>query len=168
VLWFTGLSGSGKTTIASRIACTLGERGARVTMLDGDTVREQFKVQLGFSREDIRENNRRIAELAKEESARFNVVIVSIISPYAEDRTMARSIIGKGFVEVFINASLEACMARDTKGLYGRAQRGEMDNLIGFSPSNPYEAPINPDIEIKTDELSIEQAIIQIINSLPN
>ncbi|MBI2636807.1 MAG: sulfate adenylyltransferase [Parcubacteria group bacterium] len=154
VLWFTGLSGSGKSTIAWELARALEAQGKRVTILDGDTIREQFRVRLGFSREDIRENNRRIAILAKEEASRFDVVLVPIISPYAEDRAMARSIVGGRFVEVFISAPLEACMARDAKGLYARAQRGEMDNLIGFSPSHPYEAPSNPDVAVKTDELT--------------
>ncbi|MDZ4221407.1 MAG: adenylyl-sulfate kinase, partial [Patescibacteria group bacterium] len=166
VLWFTGLSGSGKSTIAQELAAILETQGKRVCVLDGDAVRAQFKVQLGFSREDIRENNRRIAELAKEEARRFDVVVVPIISPYAEDRAMARAIIGDGFTEVFVNASLEACMARDTKGLYGRAKRGEMDNLIGFSPNNPYEAPENPDVEVKTDALNPEEGVSRIINFL--
>ncbi len=166
VLWFTGLSGSGKTTIANELKRVLEARGTRVAVLDGDTIREQFRIQLGFSREDIRENNRRIAELAKEESSRFDVVLVPIISPYAEDRAMARSIIGDGFAEVFVNASLEACMARDTKGLYQRAQAGQMDNLIGFSPSHPYEVPLNSDIQVRTDEQAAEESARMLANFL--
>lgn len=166
VLWFTGLSGSGKTTIAHHLKTTLEAEGKSVIIIDGDDVRENKHQHLGFSREDIKENNRLISELAKAKALQFDFVLVPIISPYAEDRARARSRVGERFLELFVNASLEACRTRDTKGLYKKAAAGEINNLIGFSPSNPYEAPTCPDIEIKTDELSLEDSVSAVLEIL--
>ena len=133
VLWFTGLSGSGKTTIAQALQKELERIGKTIIMLDGDAVRETRTRHLGFSREDIRENNRIIAELAKEKSAECDVVIVPIISPYREDRAMARGIVGENFLEIFIDCPLSVCEVRDAKGLYKKARAGEIENFIGMS-----------------------------------
>lgn len=159
VLWFTGLSGSGKTTIAHVLEKELKKLGKTVIVLDGDVVRATFHKHLTFSREDIRENNRLTAELAKKKMAEANVVIVPIISPYAEDRVMVRKIVGDGFVEVFIDAHLDVVIKRDVKGLYKKALAGEIKDFIGVATTHPYEKPEKPDIRIDTTKLSVEESV---------
>ena len=159
VLWFTGLSGAGKTTIAEAVKKELLERGQRVCLLDGDEVRRNLHQHLGFSREDIRENNRLIAELAKERKRSHDFVLVPIIAPFRQDRAMARFIVGGQFLEVFIDCPLKVCAERDVKGLYQKARAGEINNLIGVSVANPYEPPLAPDWVIKTSELNIEDSV---------
>ena len=166
VIWFTGLSGAGKTTIALRLREKLESLGKSVEILDGDAIRNTRHKHLGFSRKDIRENNKLIAELAREKKKNFDFVLVPIISPYKEDRIMARSIIGNNFLELFINASLQSCINRDAKGLYKKAFAGEINNFVGISDSNPYEAPDKPDVEIKSDKLTLEDNVKKIINYL--
>ena len=166
VVWFTGLSGSGKSTIAAKLKDALEAQGKQVAAIDGDDIRKEKHAHLGFSREDIRENNRLIAELALAKAREFDIVLVPIISPYREDRAMARSIIGGCFTELFVNAPLETCIERDSKGLYKKALAGEIDNFIGISPLNPYETPETPDIEIRTDALSAEQGVEKIVRFL--
>ena len=166
VIWFTGLSGSGKTTIALELKKKLESAGKKVEIIDGDTIRNTLHKHLGFSREDIKENNKLIAELAFKEAADFT--LVPIISPYEEDREMARSIIGSNFFELFINASLDECMKRDVKGMYKKALAGDIPDFIGVADSNPYQAPENPDIEVNTAELDIEQSVNTVIESLRN
>lgn len=164
VIWFTGLSGSGKSTIAEALKTELESRGNTVEILDGDVVREKYPVKLGFSREDVKENNRRIAEMAKNSDA--EIILIPVISPYREDRAMAREIVTRGenkFYELFLNCSLQKCAERDVKGLYQKAKQGEIDNLVGFSTSNPYEAPLQPDIELLTEQESKEQSVQKII-----
>lgn len=168
VIWFTGLSGSGKTTLAVRLKKELESIGKTVEILDGDSIRNTLNKHLRFSRDDIKENNRVIAELAKKKISDVEFVLVPIISPYREDRAMARSMIGKNFVELFINASLNTCIKRDVKGLYKKALSGEIKNFIGVSESNPYEAPLKPDLEVKTDSLSIEKSIEMAIKFFKN
>ncbi len=163
VVWFTGLSGSGKSTIANALKKRLEEKGKTVETLDGDVVREKLHRHLGFSREDIGENNRLIAELAKKSSA--DVVLVPVIAPYREDREMARKIIGKCFFELYVNAPLHECIRRDAKGLYKKAQAGEID-LIGFIGPNTYEAPETPDIEVTTLGTSVAENVEEIMNLL--
>lgn len=164
IIWFTGLSGSGKTTIANELKRKLTFFGKKVEIIDGDVVRSSIHKRLGFSREDIRENNQLIAKLAKDKAAIFDFVLVPIISPYKEDRNMAKLIIGQNFFELFINASLEKCIERDTKGLYSKASRGEINNLIGVNKTNSYERPLKPDIEVNTDESSIDESADAVIN----
>jgi adenylyl-sulfate kinase len=166
VLWFTGLSGSGKTTIALELKKRLEAQGARVEVIDGDDVRRKLHKHLGFSREDIRENNRLIAEMAKARAHEYDIILIPIISPYREDRATARSIIGDDFCEVFISAPLEECIRRDVKGLYGKALSGEIDNFIGMSESNPYEPPLKPDIEIPTDTMDVRESVERLISFL--
>jgi sulfate adenylyltransferase len=166
VLWFTGLSGSGKTTIAQELKKSLEAQGKSVAMLDGDDVRNSRKVKLGFSREDIRENNKIIAEMAKEKSLDHDFVIVPIISPYQEDRNMVRTMIGNNYYSVYINASLDTCIKRDVKGLYSRALKGEIDNFIGISPSNPYETPQESDLVVDTaihEPIASTQRIVEFL-----
>jgi ATP sulfurylase/adenylyl-sulfate kinase len=164
VIWFTGLSGSGKTTIALKMKEKLESLGKSVEIIDGDIVRNNQHKHLGFSRKDIRENNKLIAELVCEKKKDFDFILVPIISPYKEDRAMARTIIGNNFFELFINASLQTCINRDAKGLYKKALAGEINNFIGISDSNPYEAPDNPDIEIKSDKLTVNESVEKIVN----
>jgi len=166
VIWFTGLSGSGKTTIANKKKERLELMGKSVRIIDGDDIRKSKHKRLGFSRDDIRENNRLIAELARDAMEKFDFVLVSIISPYREDRMMARSIVGGNFVELFVNCPIEECINRDAKGLYRKALNGEIDNFIGVSKLRPYEPPTNPDIEVKSDQLNIEECVEKILNYL--
>jgi len=131
VLWFTGLSGSGKTTISLSLKSCLEQKGRKVLVLDGDVIRETLHTSLGFSREDIRENNRFIAEISKKQLKNYNYILVPMISPYKKDRIMVKKIIGeKNFLELFIKSSLNKCIDRDPKGLYEKALKGEIDNFI--------------------------------------
>ncbi|MBS3140199.1 adenylyl-sulfate kinase [Candidatus Woesearchaeota archaeon] len=166
VLWFTGLSGSGKTTIANELKRRLELTGKKVEILDGDVIRSTVNRQLGFSREDIRENNRLIAELAKQKLQEHDLILVPIIAPYHEDRIMARNIIGPAFFEVFINAPLEQCIKKDVKGLYKLALSGEIKDFIGIAESNPYEPPKNPDLEVTTVNRTVRQSVERIFNFL--
>lgn len=165
VLWLTGLSGSGKSTLASGLATHLTSLGKKVHVLDGDDVRK-LRGGLGFSREDIRRNNARIAHHAKEMSESDDVVIVSVISPYREDRAQSRATIGDGYIEVFLNCPLDVCKERDVKGLYKKAIAGEIPDFIGISASAPYEIPENPEIVVRTDTQSIEKSVSTIMEYL--
>ena len=164
VIWFTGLSGSGKTTIALELKKKLEDSGKKVEILDGDIVRDTLHKNLGFSREDIKENNRLIAELAKERAPSNDFVLVPIISPYKEDRVMVRSIVGENFKELFINASLDECIKRDVKGLYKKALAGEIDNMVGIDPTKPYQIPEEPHLEMNTMFHSSDENIEQLIS----
>ncbi|PIR93162.1 hypothetical protein COT99_02380, partial [Candidatus Falkowbacteria bacterium CG10_big_fil_rev_8_21_14_0_10_43_10] len=166
IIWFTGLSGSGKTTIALGLKKKLEFLNKSVKIIDGDDVRSDQHKHLGFSREDVKENNRLVAELAKEEAEKFDFVLVPIISPYQDDRKMVREINGENFIELFIDAPLEVCVKRDVKGLYKKALAGEIDDFIGLSETSPYEVPQNPDIRLKTNELSIADGVDAIVNYL--
>ena len=166
VIWFTGLSGSGKSTIANSLKEKLEFFGKSVIIVDGDIVRNSFNKHLGFSREDIRENNSIISEICKEHQNKFDYILVPIISPFKEDRQMASALIGEDFIELFINSSLEVCKERDVKGLYKKAVAGEIENFIGISA--PYEAPENPNISVKTDEESLDESIDKITGYLKN
>jgi adenylylsulfate kinase len=149
-LWFTGLSGAGKTTISEIVEKELRERHGKVEVLDGDIVRTNLSKGLGFSREDRDTNVLRIGFVA-ELLARNGVgVIVSAISPFKEARDQVRRNIGEGFVEVYVDAPLEVCAERDVKGLYKKAFAGEIGRFTGVS--DPYEPPVAPELRIKTDE----------------
>jgi len=157
VIWMTGLSGSGKTTIGTHIEYELNKRGYLTQVLDGDNIRTGINNNLGFSEEDRYENIRRIAEVSKLFMNCGIICINSFISPTREIRHMAMEIIGKeNFIEVFINAPLEVCESRDVKGLYQKAREGKIKNFTGID--SPFEEPIKPDIELKTNKLSIEKS----------
>lgn len=156
VLWMTGLSGSGKSTIAHRLERELLMSGHRVSILDGDTLRTGLCSDLGFSREARQENLRRAAEVAKVMRNSGMLVIASFISPFRSEREMLVDIVGEGFYEVYIEASLETCEQRDPKGLYGRARSGVIRNFTGIS--SPYEPPENPAIRISTDNETVEES----------
>lgn len=165
VIWFTGLSGSGKSTIANHLEKKLFDLGVKTYSLDGDNIRSGLNKGLSFTEEDRTENNRRISEVAKLFMDAGLVTITAFISPLEDDRKKAREIIGdENFIEIFVNTPLEVCEARDVKGLYKKARRGEIDNFTGIS--SPYEAPVNPDIEIQTENESIEESVEKIFSFL--
>ncbi len=162
LLWFTGLSGSGKSTIANVVEQKLHNQGIKTYTLDGDNIRKGINNDLTFSPEDRTENIRRIAETANLMVDAGLVVLAAFVSPYKKDRDNIRNIVKDvNFVEIFIDTSVEECERRDVKGLYKKARAGEIKNMTGISA--PYEAPENPDIEIKTEDLTVEQAVNKII-----
>lgn len=163
LIWFTGLSGSGKSTIANLVEKALFEKGVKTYTLDGDNIRKGMNSDLTFSAEDRTENIRRIAEISNLMIDAGLVVLAAFVSPYKKDRENIRTIVKDvNFVEVYINTSIEECERRDTKGLYKKARAGEIKNMTGISA--PYEAPQNPDIEIKTEHESIESSVKRIID----
>jgi adenylylsulfate kinase len=158
VIWLTGLSGAGKTTLATQFELELNKRGYLTQILDGDNMRTGINSNLGFTSNDRFENIRRIAEVSKLFVNCGIICINSFISPTKEMRDMAKQIIGeKDFIEVYINASLEVCEKRDTKGLYKMAREGRIKNFTGIDA--PFEPPENPDIEILTGSLSIIDSV---------
>ena len=165
VLWFTGLSGSGKSTIGHRVERMLIERGAFAYVLDGDNIRHGLNSDLGFAPEDRVENIRRIGEVARLFSDAGALVVSAFISPYRKDRDRIRGLMGEGeFVEVFVDTPLEVCEARDPKGLYKKARAGEISNFTGLDA--PYEAPESPEVHLRTADLSIDEAATQVIRYL--
>lgn len=167
LLWFTGLSGSGKSTIANAVETALFEKYVHTYSLDGDNVRKGLNNNLTFSSEDRTENIRRIAEVSKLMVDAGLVVLASFVSPYARDRAAVRETVGNSkFVEIFVHTSVEECERRDVKGLYAKARAGEIPNFTGISA--PYEAPQNPDIQINTIDTSVEEAVDIIIKSISN
>jgi sulfate adenylyltransferase len=164
VLWFTGLSGSGKSTIAEVLLVKLLEHGRQVTVLDGDTVRTHLSKGLGFSKEDRDTNIRRIGYVASEISRHGGMVITAAISPYRAIRDEVRQIVGENFVEIYVATSLEECERRDIKGLYAKARRGEIKNFTGID--DPYEEPENPELHIPTEGITPEENAQIILNYL--
>jgi adenylylsulfate kinase len=163
-LWFTGLSGAGKTTISKIVEDQLRERGSRVEVLDGDVVRENLSKGLGFSKEDRDTNIRRIAFVADLLSRNGVPVITAAISPYREIRDEARELMGDRFIEVFVKASVEICAERDVKGLYEKAFKGEIKEFTGVS--DPYEPPLDPEIVLDTEHDSAEEDAAKIVTLL--
>lgn len=159
VVWLTGLSGAGKTTIAGALVPQLRALGLRVELLDGDVVRTHLSRGLGFSREDRDTNVDRIAFVAHLLARNGVAVVVSAISPYRAARDAARRTIGD-FVEVHVAPPLEACMARDTKGLYARALAGEVPSFTGVS--DPYEPPLSPEVTVDTSALDVEASVARV------
>src|SRR3954447_19405664 len=155
-LWFTGLSGAGKTTISEIVERELRDRGSRVEVLDGDVVRENLSKGLGFSKEDRDTNIRRIAFVADLLSRNGVVAITAAISPYREIRDEARELMGNRFVEIYVKASVEECAKRDVKGLYEKAFRGEIKEFTGVS--DPYEPPVDPEIVLDTENETVEES----------
>lgn len=165
VVWLTGLSASGKSTIAVETELQLFKMGCHVRILDGDNVRHGLNKDLGFSAEDREENIRRISETSKLFRASGMIVIDAFISPFRKDRNHARELIDDGhFIEIFVKASLEECIKRDPKGIYKKALKGEIPNFTGIS--SPYEEPVNPEIVIDTEKLSVGEAAKTIVDFL--
>ena len=163
VLWFTGLSGAGKTTIALALLPKLQELGMKVERLDGDVVRETLTRDLGFSKEDRDKNIERVTFVAKLLSRNNVAVLGSFISPYAKTRDYVRNET-TNFIEVFVSTPLEVCEERDVKGMYAKARSGEIKNFTGIS--DPYEAPVNPDIEVPTHNQTVEESVDFLIEEL--
>lgn len=166
IIWFTGLSGSGKSTLSDYLKKVLEAAEFSVLQVDGDVVRGQKNKERKFSREDIIENNLEIISYCKTAKKGYDFLIVSVISPYRETRSKAREVFGEDYLEVFLNCPLEVVSKNDVKGLYAKAKKGEIKNMIGFSPDSPYEIPANPDLEIATDKVSIPESIEKILNTI--
>ena len=165
VLWFTGLSGSGKSTIAVKLEKYLFNNKKLVYRLDGDNIRHGLNNDLGFSSKDRKENIRRIGEVAKLMQSAGLITLASFITPFIETRDMLKDIIGKDNLKIiYVKASVEACSKRDPKGLYEKAKKGEIKNFTGIS--SPYEKPKNPDIILDTEKLTVKESVEKIINKL--
>lgn len=165
MVWFTGLSGSGKSTVAMSVERELHKRGILCRILDGDNIRSGINNNLGFSQEDRRENIRRIAEVGKLFVHTGIVTLACFVSPTEDIREMARGIIGsEDFKEVFVNTPLEECERRDVKGLYARARRGEVKDFTGISA--PFEAPAHPALSIDTSRLSLEESTMAVVEMI--
>jgi adenylyl-sulfate kinase len=164
-VWFTGLSGSGKSTVATEVERQLAERGVAAYLLDGDNVRHGLNGDLGFSAEDRTENIRRIGEVCRLMHDAGLVVLASFISPYAADRDRVRGLHPEGgFVEVFVDTPLDVCEARDPKGLYVKARAGDIPDFSGISA--PYEAPTRPEVHLHTAEASLTQSVDEVLAAL--
>ncbi|QDT93066.1 adenylyl-sulfate kinase [Gimesia algae] len=162
VLWFTGLSGSGKSTIANTVDHKLFEMGKHTFVLDGDNIRMGLNKNLGFSPEDRTENIRRIGEVSKLYTDAGILVMTAFISPYLEDRDQVREIMGEGeFIEVLVQASLETCEERDPKGLYKKARAGEIKGFTGIDA--PYEAPEKPELVLDSDAKGIDELADEVV-----
>lgn len=165
VLWFTGLSGSGKSTLAHYIEERLFHMGCHTFVFDGDNVRHGLCSDLGFSDEDRSENIRRIGEMVKLFIEAGIIAMTAFISPFSKDREMVRTLVGRErFIEIYCDSSLDVCESRDTKGLYARARRGEIPGFTGIS--SPYEAPVNPELHLKTDETPLEDCVDIVVKYL--
>ncbi|AXN36976.1 adenylyl-sulfate kinase [Peribacillus butanolivorans] len=165
VLWFTGLSGSGKSTIANAVAKELYNRNIRSYVLDGDNIRHGLNKDLGFSEEDRTENIRRIGEVSKlfVDSGQF--VLTAFISPFRADRQIVRDLLEEGeFIEVYIKCPIEECEVRDPKGLYDKARKGIIKDFTGID--SPYEEPEQPEIVLESNQYSVEECVEQVINYL--
>jgi len=164
VLWFVGLSGSGKSTIAKALERELHQAGKLTMLLDGDNLRTGINNNLGFSEADRKENIRRAAEVAKLFASNGIITICSLISPTEEIRHMAKEIVGNDYFEVFINCPLEICEQRDVKGLYQKARKGEIKNFTGID--SPFEHPTHPSIEVRTDLKSLDECKDNILRAM--
>jgi adenylylsulfate kinase len=167
MILFTGLSGSGKSTIASKLEQQLHSQNFQTYTLDGDNMRLGLNSDLGFSPEDRNENLRRIGEVSKLMIDAGLITLAAFVSPLKSDRKLIETIVGSdNFIEIFVNTSLEECERRDVKGLYAKARKGEIPNFTGIS--SPYEAPENPSLEINTENTSVENAVEIITEYLKN
>ncbi len=165
VIWFTGLSGSGKSTVANEVAYRLHKEGKLAYVLDGDNVRHGLNKNLGFSPEDRAENIRRISEVANLFADAGIITLTAFISPYRKDRDFCRELLGEGrFIEIYVKASIETCEKRDPKGLYKKARSGEIKEFTGISA--PYEAPLKPELTLDADNQTIEEETETVLNYL--
>lgn len=165
IMWFTGLSGSGKSTVSVALEQKMFTEGLSVYRLDGDNIRHGLNNNLGFSPEDRTENIRRIGEVAKLFVDAGTITLTAFISPYRADREVVRSLVGGlEFIEVYVKCSLEECEKRDVKGLYAKARTGEIPNFTGISA--PYEEPIKPEIVLDTESLSVDSAVEYLMKEL--
>ena len=164
-IWLTGLSGAGKSTIAEALVGALREADHTVALIDGDALRRGPSAGLGFSKRDRDVNVLRAADMAREGVARGEIVVCALISPYRDTRDAARRLLGVGnFIEVFVNASLEVCEARDPKGLYGRYRRGEISGISGID--DPYESPLTAELVLDTESRTVDDSVTTILTYL--
>ncbi|HET8838027.1 MAG TPA: adenylyl-sulfate kinase [Flavobacteriaceae bacterium] len=165
LVWFTGLSGSGKSTLANLVEVELHKKGMKTYVLDGDNIRQGINADLDFTPEGRSENLRRIAEIAKLLVDAGTITLAAFVSPLEKDRLKIANIVGKqDFIEIFVNASIEECEARDVKGLYKKAREGKIPNFTGISA--PYEPPTNPDVEVFSGKESIEESVGKVIKEI--
>ncbi|MCG7893971.1 MAG: adenylyl-sulfate kinase [Candidatus Thiodiazotropha taylori] len=165
VIWFTGLSASGKSTIAGALEQILTGQGYHTYLLDGDNVRHGLCNDLGFSDNDRQENIRRVGEVAKLMADAGLITLAAFISPFRDDRRLVREILPEGqFIEVYVDANLEVCQARDPKGLYAKAKRGEIKQFTGID--SPYEVPEKPEVHLQADQISVADAVNQLLSYL--
>ncbi len=165
ILWFTGLSGSGKSTLANAVERELYLRNAHSYVLDGDNIRHGLNKGLGFSEEDRKENIRRIGEVSRLFLDAGVITLTAFISPFRSDRDLVRKLVEENeFIEIFVDAPIETCEKRDPKGLYEKARAGIISNFTGIS--SPYEEPENPELVIRTDQLTVEESVAKVINYL--
>ena len=162
ILWFTGLSGSGKSTVASAVERELHQKGIKTFILDGDNVRAGLNSDLDFSAASREENIRRIAHVSALMKDAGLVVLSAFVSPYRKDRDFVRECANNDFSEIFISTPLEVCEQRDVKGLYAKARAGEISNFTGISA--PFEEPANPELDVPTHEMSIEEATALVVD----
>ena len=166
VLWLTGLSGSGKSTLAESILTKLVENGSTATLIDGDRVRDAREKRLGFSRYDIEQNGFHVVQLCEKEIITNDYVIVAVITPFETVRKEARARLEPRYFEIFVSTSLDICQSRDTKGLYRKAELGEIENLVGVSPDVLFEVPGSADITIDTNEATVEEGAEILLSSI--
>lgn len=164
VVWMTGLSGAGKSTLAGALHRRLTEQGHASIVLDGDVLRHGLNADLGFTAEDRTENLRRVAHVAALFMQQGFIAIAAVISPEHQHRRTARDIVGNGLVEVFVNTPLAVCEARDVKGLYARARRGEIPHFTGISGT--FDTPVESDVVIETVRMSVDQSVDQLLATL--
>lgn len=166
VLWFVGLSGSGKSTLCDAVESFLFKKGYQTYILDGDNIRMGINKDLDFSSTSRSENIRRISEISKLFIDSGKIILTAFITPLEIDRNTARDILGEDYIEIFVNCPLEICEQRDVKGLYAKARKGEIPNFTGISA--PFEEPTNPDIDVKTHQLSIDECVQLVWKNIQN
>jgi len=164
VFWISGLSGSGKSTIALESKIWFSKKGYKVLILDGDKIRNNYKIKLSYSREDVKNNNLFAAEICKNAMDDFDLIIAPIISPYESDRKAIKNIIRYNFHLIYCKASIKDLYKRDTKGLYYKERIGEIDDLIGISKNSPYEEPQSPELIINTSINNKEESVKKFID----
>lgn len=166
VIWFTGLSGAGKSTLAEALAARMRHEGKRVLILDGDVVRSGRPRPLGFTKEDITANGLQVIEMCEAVRGEHDIVIVSLITPFEAVRAEARRRLRPRYREVYVSTPADVCRERDTKGLYAREARGELQDLIGVSEATPFEVPREPDLVLNTSRISIDEGVTRLAEGL--
>jgi len=166
VIWFTGMSGSGKTTLSLDLIKHLKNKNKNILFLDGDNVRSSVHTDLDFSPRGIRRNSKLIINYCKEKLSLYDYIIVAVIAPFEDTRSLARKTLRRNYIEIYVQASIENLIKRDTKGFYKKALRGEMKNLIGIGEKNPYQIPKFPDLVINSDNQNQVESLNLILNFL--